>query len=97
MRSKKKKNPSSSERKTSKIVWGSTSKKQVVETQHAEESVATAYSTTSLEASGSAEELKNQPKPTDANLRGTASNHSQTSLGGSGEDKGYSRPIRVSE
>ncbi|GKD91797.1 hypothetical protein Tco_1371634 [Tanacetum coccineum] len=69
-----------------KIVRGSTSKKQVVETQRAEESVAIAYSTTSLEASGSAEELKNQPKPADANLRGIASNHTQIFLGESGDD-----------
>ncbi|GJV80190.1 hypothetical protein Tco_1516060 [Tanacetum coccineum] len=72
-----------------KIVRGSTSKKQVVETQRAEESTAIAYSTTSLEASGSTEELKNQPKPADANLRGIASNHTQIFLGESGEDKGY--------
>nr|GFB33586.1 hypothetical protein [Tanacetum cinerariifolium]GFB33587.1 hypothetical protein [Tanacetum cinerariifolium] len=40
-RSKKKKNTSSFEPKTSKIVKESHSKKQVIETQHAKESVAT--------------------------------------------------------
>nr|GEV22158.1 hypothetical protein [Tanacetum cinerariifolium] len=65
-RSKKKKNPSSSEPKTSKIIRETTSKKQVVETQHVEKSVATADATKSREASRSAEELKNQPKLADS-------------------------------
>ncbi|GJX21505.1 hypothetical protein Tco_0225950, partial [Tanacetum coccineum] len=62
---------------------------------HAEESVATANATKRLEAFGLVEELRKQPKPADykkvtiLNLRGIASNHSQTSLGGSGEDKGF--------
>ncbi|GKB13579.1 hypothetical protein Tco_0847502 [Tanacetum coccineum] len=52
-RPKKKKNSSSSEPKTSKFVRESQPKKQVNETRHAEESVATADDTKSLEASGS--------------------------------------------
>ncbi|GJW39412.1 hypothetical protein Tco_0065257 [Tanacetum coccineum] len=44
----------------------SKSKKKVDETQHAEESVATIDAIKSLEASRSAEELRNQPKPADA-------------------------------
>ncbi|GJU50104.1 hypothetical protein Tco_1219659 [Tanacetum coccineum] len=52
-RPKKKKNLSSSKPKTSKFVRESQPKKQVNETRHAEESVATADATKSLEASGS--------------------------------------------
>ncbi|GJT01453.1 hypothetical protein Tco_0822622 [Tanacetum coccineum] len=65
-RSEKKKILSSPEPKTSKNARESQSKKQVVETQHAEESVAIANSTKSLEASESAEELRNQLEPADA-------------------------------
>ncbi|GJW92088.1 hypothetical protein Tco_0169641 [Tanacetum coccineum] len=65
-RSKKKKIISSSEPETSKNVRQSKSKKPVAETQYAEESVATVDATKSLEASKSAEEIKNQPKPVDA-------------------------------
>ncbi|GJT40439.1 hypothetical protein Tco_0940304 [Tanacetum coccineum] len=68
---------------------------------HAEELVATTKATKSVDASVLAGELGNQPQPTDAkkvainlNIRGTASNHSQTSLGESGEDKGYPEPIK---
>ncbi|GJR51732.1 hypothetical protein Tco_1402253 [Tanacetum coccineum] len=64
-KSKRKKNPSSSGPKTFKIVKES-SKKKVAATQLSEESVATADATKSLEASVSAEELRNQPKPADA-------------------------------
>ncbi|GJX45372.1 hypothetical protein Tco_0262048, partial [Tanacetum coccineum] len=78
-------------------------KKQVAETQPGEETVATADATQSLGASESAEEQGNQPKTADAekvtvlNIRGTVSNHSQTSLGESGEVKGYLRPNKESE
>nr|GEW40116.1 hypothetical protein [Tanacetum cinerariifolium] len=74
--------------------------KPVTETQHVEEPVATADTTQSLDASESAKEVANQPstistkRVTILNLRGTSSNHSQTSLGESGEDKGYPRPNR---
>ncbi|GJX64703.1 hypothetical protein Tco_0299046 [Tanacetum coccineum] len=60
-------------------------------------------STYSLEASESVEEVANQPSiaatknVTILNLRGTTSDHSQTYLGESGEDKGYPRPNRESE
>ncbi|GJW02095.1 hypothetical protein Tco_1560951 [Tanacetum coccineum] len=64
-RSKKKKNVYSSNPKTSKIVRESQPKKQVIETQHAKKLVATTDATKSLEAFGSVEELRNQPKPVD--------------------------------
>ncbi|GJT89647.1 hypothetical protein Tco_1078492 [Tanacetum coccineum] len=64
-RSEKKKIPSSSKPKTSKFVRESKSKKQVTETQHAEESVATTDATKSLEAFGLGGELRNQPELTD--------------------------------
>ncbi|GJT17055.1 hypothetical protein Tco_0875761 [Tanacetum coccineum] len=44
-------------------------KKTVTETQHAEEPVATVDTTQSLEASESAEEVANQPKPTTINAK----------------------------
>nr|GEU62113.1 hypothetical protein [Tanacetum cinerariifolium] len=69
---------------------------QVTDTQHVEEPVATTDAIKSVDASESIEELGNQPKPTDVekvtvnlNIMGTASNQSQTSLGESGEDKGF--------
>ncbi|GJX29449.1 hypothetical protein Tco_0237528 [Tanacetum coccineum] len=75
---------------------------QVDETQHAKETVAIADATQSIDASKLAEELGNQPKTTKAekvtvnlNIRGTASNHSQTSLGESGEVKGYPDPLNL--
>ncbi|GJW66900.1 hypothetical protein Tco_0121324 [Tanacetum coccineum] len=81
----------------------SKSKNTVTGTQHVEEPVATADTTHILDASESAEELRNQPstivteKVTILNLKGIARNHSQTSLGESGEDKGDPRPDRESE
>ncbi|GJV77117.1 hypothetical protein Tco_1508701 [Tanacetum coccineum] len=51
---------------TSHIIKGIISRTQVADTQHDEEPVATADTTQSLDASGSAEELRNQPKPADA-------------------------------
>ncbi|GKD73059.1 hypothetical protein Tco_1331341, partial [Tanacetum coccineum] len=95
--------PSSSEPKTSHYVRISKTKETVADTQHVEDSVATADTTNSLDASESVEELRNRLEANDAtkvtvlNNRGTASNHSQTSLGKSGEDKGYPRPNRESE
>nr|GEV23459.1 hypothetical protein [Tanacetum cinerariifolium] len=65
-RSKKKKNPSSSKPKTSKIVKESQSEKLVTNTQHVKESVATTDAIKSREAFKSKEELRNQPKPVDA-------------------------------
>ncbi|GJS76118.1 retrovirus-related pol polyprotein from transposon TNT 1-94 [Tanacetum coccineum] len=59
---KKNKNPSSSNPNTSKTIRESQPKKQVAETQHAEVLVAIADAIKSLEASGSAEELRNHPK-----------------------------------
>ncbi|GKB21387.1 hypothetical protein Tco_0855310, partial [Tanacetum coccineum] len=70
-------------------------KKQVAETQHAEETVATAEATQSLGASESAEDQVNQPSTVDATkitviyIRGNSSNHSQISLRESGEEYGY--------
>ncbi|GJS02120.1 hypothetical protein Tco_0318628 [Tanacetum coccineum] len=64
-KSKKKKNPASSKPKTSKIVRESSPIKQVTDTQHAEEPVAT-DTTKGIESSESAEELRNQTKPVDA-------------------------------
>ncbi|GJU72022.1 hypothetical protein Tco_1263427 [Tanacetum coccineum] len=61
-----KKIPSSCKPKTSKDVRQSKPKKTVIDTQHAEESVATSDATNSLEDSEWAEELKNQTKPADA-------------------------------
>ncbi|GJU21768.1 hypothetical protein Tco_1155110, partial [Tanacetum coccineum] len=67
-----------------------------------DELVATADILESLDASDVAEEVANHPstaaikKVTVLNLRGTASSHSQTSLGESGEDKGYPGPNRES-
>ncbi|GJU15135.1 hypothetical protein Tco_1143101 [Tanacetum coccineum] len=63
---KKKKIISSSKPNTSTYVRCSGQKKTVTETQHAEEPVATVDTTQSLEASESAEEVANQPKPTTA-------------------------------
>ncbi|GJT33558.1 hypothetical protein Tco_0923977 [Tanacetum coccineum] len=65
-KSRKKKNPSSSQPKTLRIVKELSPLKQVAETQHAEEPVTTADATKSVDASESAEELGNQPKPADA-------------------------------
>ncbi|GJR12516.1 hypothetical protein Tco_0795168 [Tanacetum coccineum] len=59
-KSRKKKNLSSSQPKTSKIVRVSSPLKQVIETQHAEEPVTTADSTKGIKTSESAEELRNQ-------------------------------------
>ncbi|GKD82188.1 hypothetical protein Tco_1349027 [Tanacetum coccineum] len=64
--SKKKKNPSSSQPKTLKIIRESSPLKQVADTQHAEEPVVTADTTRSVDAFESAEVLGNRPKPTDA-------------------------------
>ncbi|GJT53376.1 retrovirus-related pol polyprotein from transposon TNT 1-94, partial [Tanacetum coccineum] len=81
----------------------SKSEKTVAATQHFEEPVATTNTTQILDAFESAEELRNRPKTVDAkkvillNIRGTASNHSQTFLGESSEDKGYPQPNRGSE
>ncbi|GKC44512.1 hypothetical protein Tco_1062234 [Tanacetum coccineum] len=71
--------------------------------QRVEDFVVTADATKSLDASESAEVQGNQPETADAakvtvlNIRVTASNHSQTSLGKSGEVMGYPRSIKVSE
>nr|GEW69973.1 hypothetical protein [Tanacetum cinerariifolium] len=78
-------------------------KKKVAETQHADVIVATVDATKSLVASKLAEEQRNQPSATEAEMvivfqvKGTASNRSQTSLGESGEVKGYPRPNRESK
>ncbi|GJU70439.1 hypothetical protein Tco_1256698 [Tanacetum coccineum] len=92
---KNKRIPPSSKPKSSKQVRDVPPKKQVTETQPAEEIVATADATKSLGAFESAEDQVNQPQTADAekvtvlNIRGNASNHSQTSLEESGEVKGY--------
>ncbi|GJV16232.1 hypothetical protein Tco_1361555 [Tanacetum coccineum] len=64
-KSKKKKNPASSKPKTSKIVRESSPIKQVIDTQHAEEPVAT-NTTKGIESFESAEELRNHTKLVDA-------------------------------
>ncbi|GJT67371.1 hypothetical protein Tco_1018851 [Tanacetum coccineum] len=63
---RKKKIPSSTKSKTLKIIRESSPPTQVADTQYAEEPVATANATQSLDASGSVEELRNQSKPVDA-------------------------------
>ncbi|GKC52027.1 hypothetical protein Tco_1074772 [Tanacetum coccineum] len=65
-KSKKKKNLSSSQPKILKIVRVSSPLKQVIETRHAEEPVTTADATKGIKTSKSAEELRNQTKPADA-------------------------------
>ncbi|GJR45894.1 hypothetical protein Tco_1313997 [Tanacetum coccineum] len=62
---RKKKIPSSSNPKSSKNVRQSKPKKIVDDSHNTKESVATADATKILEASESAEELRNQPKPAD--------------------------------
>ncbi|GKA50693.1 hypothetical protein Tco_0743766 [Tanacetum coccineum] len=62
---RKKKIPSSSKPKSSKNVRQSKPKKIVDDSHNTKESVATADATKILEASESAEELRNQPKPAD--------------------------------
>nr|GEV62598.1 hypothetical protein [Tanacetum cinerariifolium] len=64
-KSRRKKNPSSSQPKTLKIVRESSRIKQVTATQHVEEPVSTADTTKSVDAFESAEVLGNRPKPTD--------------------------------
>ncbi|GJV00160.1 hypothetical protein Tco_1329430 [Tanacetum coccineum] len=92
---KNKRIPPSSKPKFSKQARDVPPKKQGTETQPAEETVATADATKSLGASESAEHQVNQPQTADAekvtvlNIRGNASNHSQTSLEESREVKGY--------
>ncbi|GJZ26114.1 hypothetical protein Tco_0570367 [Tanacetum coccineum] len=65
-KSRKKKNPSSSQPKTLKIIRESSPLKQVTDTQHVEEPVATADTTRSVDAFESAKVLGNRPKPVDA-------------------------------
>ncbi|GJX40482.1 hypothetical protein Tco_0255472 [Tanacetum coccineum] len=95
LKTKKKQIPPASKPKSSKQVKDLPPKKQVDETQPIMETVATADATQSLGASESTEDQENQPRTADAekvtvlNIRGTARNHSQTSLGESGEVKGY--------
>ncbi|GJW62638.1 retrovirus-related pol polyprotein from transposon TNT 1-94 [Tanacetum coccineum] len=64
-KSQKKKIPSFVKPKTFNVVRKSLSKKQVAETQHAEELVATTYTTKSIVASESTEVPGNRPKPAD--------------------------------
>nr|GFA40079.1 hypothetical protein [Tanacetum cinerariifolium] len=66
LKTKKKRIPPSSQPKSSYKVRVILPKKQVIETQHAEETVATADATQSLDASESIEEQVNQPKATEA-------------------------------
>ncbi|GKF36451.1 hypothetical protein Tco_0113209, partial [Tanacetum coccineum] len=86
MKPKKKRILPSSKPETSKLVRNVPPKKPVTKTQPAEEIVSTAYATQSLGASESTENQVNKPQTTYAkkvtvlNIRGTASNHSQTSL-----------------
>ncbi|GKG05695.1 hypothetical protein Tco_0325781, partial [Tanacetum coccineum] len=88
----KKRIPSSSKLSAPKIITKSSSTTQVVDTQSAEVLGATVDITKSLDTSELAEELRNQPSTADVTkvtfiyIRGTASNHSQTSLGESGEE-----------
>nr|GEU37081.1 retrotransposon protein, putative, Ty1-copia subclass [Tanacetum cinerariifolium] len=63
---KKKKNPASSKPKTSKIVRESSSIIQVADNQHAEEPMATADTTKSIDASEKVREIGHQLKPPDA-------------------------------
>ncbi|GJV14140.1 hypothetical protein Tco_1359463 [Tanacetum coccineum] len=65
-KSKKKKIPSSSKSKTSHYVRRSKTKETVTDTQHAKDSMATADTIKSLDASELAEELRNQPEIVDA-------------------------------
>ncbi|GKD36660.1 hypothetical protein Tco_1252169 [Tanacetum coccineum] len=69
--------------------------KKVVETQHAEVTVATTDAAQSLDAFESAEEQVNQSTATEAEKANN--NLSQTSLRESDEVKGYPRPNRESE
>ncbi|GKF70450.1 hypothetical protein Tco_0203507, partial [Tanacetum coccineum] len=62
LKQKKKKKPPSSKPKSSYKVRVILPRTQVIETQYAEETVATADATKSLDASESAEEQGNQPK-----------------------------------
>nr|GEX44935.1 hypothetical protein [Tanacetum cinerariifolium] len=66
MKSKKKKIPSSSKPKTSHYVRISKSKETVVETQHAEELVATADILKGIDVSESSKDIRNRPKTVDA-------------------------------
>ncbi|GKC99190.1 hypothetical protein Tco_1169465, partial [Tanacetum coccineum] len=92
LKTKKKQIPPASKPKSSKQVKDLPPKKQVDETQPIVETVATADATQNLGASESTEDQENQPRTADAekvtvlNIRGTARNHSQTSLGESGDD-----------
>ncbi|GJW18727.1 hypothetical protein Tco_0026163 [Tanacetum coccineum] len=88
-------NPTASKPKSSKQAQGFTSKKQVdvdLSARFMGNSDATADATQSLGASESTKDQENQPQTADAekvtvlNIRGTARNHSQTSLGESGDD-----------
>ncbi|GKB12339.1 hypothetical protein Tco_0846262 [Tanacetum coccineum] len=65
---KKKKIPSSSERKNSHYARRSKTKETVINTQHTEESVATVDTTQSLNASESGKELKNRLDTVDAEM-----------------------------
>nr|GEU42796.1 retrovirus-related Pol polyprotein from transposon TNT 1-94 [Tanacetum cinerariifolium] len=66
-KSSKKKIPSSSKPKASNVVRKKSSpKKQAVETQHAEEPLVIADATKGVESSESAEEIRNQTKPAEA-------------------------------
>ncbi|GKF45569.1 hypothetical protein Tco_0135371, partial [Tanacetum coccineum] len=81
---------------------GTSSSSQATYIQPAEELVVTADETKSLDVSEYARRRKTRMKLLKPkrkhfyNIRGTSSSHSQTSLGESGEVKGYPRPIIVS-